>query len=228
MKDVLSRGRTIDCFLSIATVLRGILRHDVKTPLLSDLFLAASCISWSDFRSHASTEIGPREHAVPDRQVSHTALRRRKWRVHRRVPMVHGREHAHAEDDECGWHEHAHPPVQMLELAHVLRFEQAERRQEAPGVKHPFGLCVELCVKVCSSSLPLKPGWRSCRRCCGGRGRDIPLRFLRYSRVNLKWFCTGARRATLFSARPRRSFGRRRWSRSSSHELSKLRGRNQV
>ena len=63
MKDVLSRGRTIDCFLSIATVLRGILRHDVKTPLLSDLFLAASCISWSDFRSHASTEIGPREHA---------------------------------------------------------------------------------------------------------------------------------------------------------------------
>ena len=166
---------------------------------------------------------------VPDRQVSNTALHRRKWRVHRRVPMAHGREHAHAVDDECGWHEHANPPVQVLELAHVLRFEQGERRQEAPGVKRLFGLCVEICVKLCSSSLPSKPGWRFWRRCCGGRGRDIPLRFLRYSRVDLKWFSTGARRATLFSARPRRrSFGRRRWSRSSSHELSKLRRRNQL
>ena len=163
---------------------------------------------------------------VPDRQVSNTALHRRKWRVHRRVPMAHGREHAHAVDDECGWHEHANPPVQVLELAHVLRFEQGERRQEAPGVKRLFGLCVEICVKLCSSSLPSKPRWRFWRRCCGGRGRDIALRFLN-SRVDLKWFVSGARRATLFSARPRRrSFGRR--SRSSSHELSKLRGRNQV
>ena len=51
MKSVSSRGRTIDCFLSIVTVLGGRWRgasNDVKTP---------------DFRFFASAEIGPREHA---------------------------------------------------------------------------------------------------------------------------------------------------------------------
>ena len=36
MKLVSSRGRTIDCFLSIVTVLGGGASNDVKTPLLAD------------------------------------------------------------------------------------------------------------------------------------------------------------------------------------------------
>ena len=40
-------------------------RREDASPVSSpmDLLLAASCISWSDFRSYPSAEIGPQEHA---------------------------------------------------------------------------------------------------------------------------------------------------------------------
>ena len=42
MKLVSSRGRTIDCFLSIVTVLGGGASNDVKTPLLAEGSLLGS------------------------------------------------------------------------------------------------------------------------------------------------------------------------------------------
>ena len=96
--------------------------------------------------------------------------------------MVHGREHAHAVDDECGWHARANPPVQVPEVAHLLRFEQGGCRQEAPTVqKDEVLLSIELCVKECSSSLPSELGWRRA------------LRPALWRRVN--WYrCRGGRR----------------------------------
>ena len=124
----------------------------------------------------------------------------------------------------------------------MLRFQKGERRQAAPTVQNnKLLLCVELRVKVRSSSLPSQHvrrralwRWLLWCRCRSGRGRDIHSRL--QSREDLECVCAGARRATLLSAILRRTnksrsltvgLGHRRCrgsSRTSSHELSKLQG----
>ena len=124
----------------------------------------------------------------------------------------------------------------------MLRFQKGERRQAAPTVQNnKLLLCVELRVKVRSSSLPSQHVWRRALwrwllwcRCRSGRGRNIHSRL--QSREDLECVCAGARRATLLRrtrlrrTRLRRTYksrtlkvglGRRRWS--SSRELCKIR-----